>query len=637
MDTAQQPEQSAVALARPAGKGMKNAKTVWTLLVGLKDLLVLSFMLLFFGFLFIGMVSSPNPAGGKKGALLIDLSGVLVEQAEEPDPAELLTGQSSLLRQTELRDLVRALDGAAKDKAIKTVVLDMNGFLGAGAVSLNDVAAALDRVRAAKKPVLAYATGYTDDSYFLAAHASEIWIDPMGAVAFAGPGGSQPYFKGLIDRLGVNVHIYRVGKYKSFVEPYTRSDMSPEAKQSDQALVDALWENWRTDVAKARPKAKLDAAIANPVGSGGDLAKTALGYGLVDRVADFGTFNKRVAELAGTDEDDIAHGYKHSELATWLAGHPEASFGDAIGVVQVAGSIVDGEAPAGTAGGDTIAKLIRRALADKKIKALVVRVNSPGGSALASEVIRSAMLDAKAQGLPVVVSMGNVAASGGYWVATGADRIFAEPSTVTGSIGVFAVLPTFENTASRYGITTDGVRTTPLSGQPDILSGTTPEFDRFLQTGIDATYARFLGLVAANRKMPVEKVAEIAQGRVWDGGTARQLGLVDSFGSLNDAVAEAAKLAKLDPAKVRQLWLRSEPGFLSALLTGFSGTPTGAVHRDAVSRLAQRQEARLIGGFRAAGDIMAGPVVQVRCMACPPQIGAAPRLGLRQIIRNGEN
>ena len=634
MQTAEKFGQTPVPTAKPGSTGLKNVKTVWTLLVGLKDLLVLALMLLFFGLLLIGMFSSPNPAGSKKGALLISLQGVLVEQAEEPDPRELLTGQATLIKQTELRDVVRALEAAAKDDATKTVVLDLDSFFGAGQVVLSDVAAALNKVRAAKKPILAYATAYTDDSYFLAAHATEVWLNPMGAVAFAGPGGSQPYFKGLIDRLGVNVHVYRVGKYKSFVEPFTRSDQSPEARESSQALVDALWEDWRNRITTARPKAALSAAIANPVGAGGDLAKAAQAYGLIDRLGDRSAFDDRVAEIAGADTDDKAHGYKHIDLAAWILNHPEKASGDAIGVVQVVGAIVDGEAAAGTAGGDTIARLINDAVADKKLKALVVRVDSPGGSALASEVIRRAMLDAKKAGLPVVVSMGNVAASGGYWVATGGDKIFAEPSTITGSIGVFAVLPTFENTAARYGVTADGVRTTPLSGQPDIIGGTTPELDRYIQSGIDATYARFLNLVSTNRKLPADKVAEIAQGRVWHGGTARQLGLVDSFGTLNDAVAEAAKRAKLDPAKVRQLWLKSEPGFLSAFLGGFSAKATNAGHRDAVSRLAAIQEARLMAGFRAAGDVAAGPVIQVRCMACPSPALPMPRRALTRLIND---
>jgi protease-4 len=230
--------------------------------------------------------------------------------------------------------------------------------------------------------------------------------------------------------------------------------------------------------------------------------------------------------------------------------------------------------------------------------------------------------------------MGNVAASGGYWVAMGGDHIFAEPATITGSIGVFGLLPTFENTTARYGITHDGVRTTPLSGQPDILGGTTPELDRFIQAGIDSTYARFLNLVATNRKLPLAKVQEIAQGRVWDGGSARQLGLVDAFGSLDDAVAEAAKRAKIDPAKVRRVWLEREPDFLTSLLKGFGPPAASITHRDIVSRLAARQEAQLMAGFRDAGRVMAGPAIQVRCISCPAPISNMRRPALLNLLLN---
>ncbi len=596
---------------------MQNAKTVWRILVALKDGLVLGAMLLFFGFLFVGLISSPNPAGSRDGALLLDLKGTMVEQPDEVSPRELLVGQGSVMSQTRVRDVIRAIEAAITDDDTKTVVLDLDSFLGAGQVAITDVGAALDKVRAAKKPVLAFATGYSDDGYLLAAHASEVWLDPMGGIAFAGPGGTQPYFKGLIDRMGVNVHVYRVGKYKSFVEPYTRAEQSPEAKESNQALVDHLWAEWRANVAKARPKAQLDAAIANPVGTDGDLAKAALAYGLVDKIGNKDAFGKRVAELAGNDDDDKPAAYNNTNLAAWVLTNPESSRGDAIGIVHVAGEIVDGQAGAGTAGGDTIAGLIQTGLAKKNLKALVVRVDSPGGSAFASERIRLAMLDAKAKGLPVVVSMGNVAASGGYWVAMGGDTIFAEPATVTGSIGVFGILPTFENTAARYGVTGDGVRTTPLSGQPDILRGTTPEVDKFIQTGIENTYARFLSLVSAARKMPVEKVHELAQGRVWDGGSARQLGLVDSFGSLDDAVAEAAKRAKIDPTNVRRVWLENEPDFLTSFFTNAPPAATRVTHPDIISRLSARRQAQLMAGFRDAGQVIAGPAIQVRCISCP--------------------
>jgi protease IV len=247
-----------------------------------------------------------------------------------------------------------------------------------------------------------------------------------------------------------------------------------------------------------------------------------------------------------------------------------------------------------------------------------LRVDSPGGSAFASEKIRLALMEAKRAGLPVVVSMGNVAASGGYWVAMAGDKIFAEPSTITGSIGVFGIIPSFENTLGRYGITSDGVKTTPLSGQPDFIGGFTPETDRFIQTGVEDVYTRFLRLVATSRKLPPEKVAEIAQGRVWDGGTARQLGLVDAFGSLDDAVAEAAKRAKIAPDNVRRVVLAPKENYLSSLLAGWG---TAKIMRsDLVTKLLHQQQAAFLAGMNDAASVLTGPAVQVRCFSCPPTV-----------------
>lgn len=604
---------------------MKLVKGAWKLLVGIKDGLVLLGMLLFFGGLYALLSSSPNPDGGQDGALLLALDGPVVEQRETLDPRDLLLGQASMGKQYELSEILQALKAAETDDDIKTVVLDLDSFAGGGQVALENVAAALDRVKAAKKPVLAFATGYFDDAYLLAAHASEVWLDPMGAALFAGPGGSQLYYKGLIDRLGVNVHVYRVGKFKSFVEPYILNQQSPDAKAANQALADALWTNWQDNVGKARPKAKIAAFVADPVAgvraAGGSLAKAALAAGLVDKLGDRTAFGQRVAALAGGDDDGPAGNFNYSELDEYVAAHPASRSGKQIGIVTIAGNIVDGEAPAGTAGGDTISSLIENALADKNLKALVVRVDSPGGSALASEKIRLAIAQAKAKGLPVVISMGNVAASGGYWVTGTADKVFAEPSTITGSIGVFGILPTFEATLAKYGVTADGTRTTPLSGQPDLLGGTNAATDAFIQAAVEDIYARFLRLVSKSRKIPLEKVSEIAQGRVWDGGTARQLGLVDAFGSLDEAVAEAARLAKIAPDNVARIYLKQKPDFFASLLSGgvHAASPT---RTDIFTRMLRQQQAQLIAGLGDAKALLDGPAIQARCLECPAPLRA---------------
>jgi protease IV len=614
---------------------MKLVKAAWKLLVGVKDGLVLLFMLLFFGALYTILNSSPNPDDAREGSLLLSLDGTIVEQPEQVGTEQLLSGQISSARQYRLRDIIHALNVAAKDDDVKAVVLNLDGFGGGGHVTLSRVGEALDLVKAAKKPVLAFATTYSDDAYLLASHASEVWMDPLGAALFAGPGGSRLYYKGLIDRLGANVHVYRVGKYKSFVEPYTRSDQSEEARAADKALAETLWTNWQDEVKKSRPKAQLATIIADPAAvvkaSGGSLSKAAQSAGLIDTLGDEIAFGKRVAKLSGAEEDGLSGNFNHYGLDDYVAANPVTTSGEAIGIITVAGEIVDGQAGAGTSGGDTIAALIRSGIADQDLKALVVRIDSPGGSATASEKIRLAVLEAKAQGIPVITSMGDVAASGGYWVAAAGDKIFAEPSTITGSIGVFGIIPTFEKTLARYGVTTDGVKTTVLSGQPDIFGGTTAAADSIIQAGIEDIYGRFLALVAASRKMPVEKVNEIAQGRVWDGGTARQIGLVDAFGSLDDAVAEAAKRAKIDVDDVNRVYLEQEEDWPASLFTGMSVRDPAV---DIFTALVRRQQDQIASGLLDAEKLISGPAIQVRCLECATTPKPNARRSLMTIIKS---
>jgi protease IV len=438
-------------------------------------------------------------------------------------------------------------------------------------------------------------------------------------VLFTGPGGTQPYYKGLVDRLGVNVHVYRVGKYKSFVEPYTLTGQSAESRAANQALAGALWDDWQVHVRKARPQADFASILADPAAAadGKGLATLALSRKLVDKLADATAFGVRVAEISGGDGDKAPGNFKYSDLDAYVAANPPSNSGSSIGIVTIAGTIVDGSAPAGTAGGDSVSTLIHKAARDDSIKALVVRVDSPGGSALASEQIRLAMETVRKAKKPVIVSMANVAASGGYWVAMAGDKVFAEPATITGSIGVFGIFPTLETTLSRYGVTSDGVKTTPLSGQPDIVAGTTPETDRVFQAGVEDIYRKFLSLVSGARKLPVERVDEIAQGRVWAGGDARQLGLIDAFGSLDDAVAEAAKRAKIVADDVAKVWIEDEPDFLSGLISGFTARAGQAGSPDIMSQMVRRQQALLIASTRDSAQIITGPAVQIRCLACP--------------------
>ncbi len=600
---------------------MNLVRGAWRILVGIKDGLVLLAMLLFFGLLAAALTARPGTKAIGTGALVMELKGSIVEQPANISPTQALTGGSQL-KQYRLRDIVAALDAAATDDRVKTVVLDLDGFTGGGQVALGDVGEALDKVRA-KKPVLAFATGYSDDAYQLAAHASEIWLDPMGLALFAGPGGSRLYYKGLFERVGANVHVYKVGKFKSAVEPFILDKASPEAKENATALYASLWQGWQADVMKARPKAQLAAFVTDPaaaVAASGDPAAAALKAGIVDKLADRTAFNKRVAALAGPGKKEQA--YARIELKPYIAAKARKTGDKAIGVVTVAGVISDGEAEAGSAGGETIGKIIDKAVASDKYKALVLRVDSPGGSALASERIRSALVAARAKGMPVVVSMGNVAASGGYWVSMAADKVFAEPTTITGSIGVFGIIPTFENSIKKIGVTTDGVTTTPLSGQPDVVGGTNAAFDQVVQTSVESVYGRFIALVSGARKLAPARVDEIAQGRVWDGGTARQLGLVDAFGGVEEAIADAAQRAKLDPKEPHAVWLDKAPGWREALAGMFGSDDETEAATDLLSTLARQRMAVFAGVAEDAKLMMSSSAVQARCLECP--VAATP-------------
>jgi len=607
-------------------------RKVWRLLVAIKDALALIFLLLFFVVLFGLLAGRPN-AGlpVSEGALLIELDGIVSEQPAEVDTVTALSGGNQL-QEIRVRDVVHALESAADDKRVTSVVLDLDRFLGGGQVSLAEIGTAIDKVRAKRKPVLAFATAYTTDSYQIASHASEIWADSVGGVAIAGPGGSRLYYKGLMDRLGITANIYRVGTFKSAVEPFLRGDQSPEAKEANLAYASVLWDNWLTDVKKARPKAKIDAYIADTAGAvraaGNDMSKASLDAGLIDKLGSRMAFNTRVAEISGAYDDSKPWEYNAIPLENWVAANPPELKGSAIAVVPVVGEIVDGEAPTGTAGGTTVAQHILDAAADDGTKAIVLRVDSPGGSVLASEEIRQALLAAKAKKLPVVVSMANVAASGGYWISTPADRIFAEPETITGSIGVFGILPSFEQALGKIGVTADGIATTPLSGQPDVFGGVNDDFNALAQASVEDIYARFTGLVAKSRKQPLDKVQAIAEGRVWAGGTARQLGLVDQFGGLPEALAAAAKLAKVE-GDFHAEYYEDEPSEFAKMLANWgkseeevAAAPRGWFGIAAMNR--QLTERRLMQDMALLTQTGS---VQTACLDCRGYLPAVPRAG----------
>ena len=606
---------------------MKFASKVWRLLVGLKDALALLFLALFFALIFAALSARPIAGRVEKGALLLELNGAVVEEKSRVDPFDLLLSGQAPTREFQARDIERALDLAAKDSRVKVVVLDLSRFMGGRFVHLREIGAAMDGVRKAGKPVLTFANAYLDDGIQLAAHSSEAWLDPMGEAFVAGPGGNMNYYKGLIDRFKVNAHVYRVGTYKSFVEPYVRSDMSPEARQAYQDVYGALWEAWKADVKKARPRARIDELASDPVGlmkaAGGDFAQGAKAAGVVDRLGDKTEFEKRVTDLVGASDanDDVP--YAHTRLAAWLTANPERQPGKAIAVVTIAGDIVDGDAGPGEAGGERIAKALDDNIGGG-FKALVVRIDSPGGSVTAAERIRRAIQRWRDAKIPVVVSMGNLAASGGYWVSTPGQRVFADPATVTGSIGVFAVLPSFERTLADYGVTSDGVHTTALSGQPDIFGGFTPELNNLLQSSVENTYGKFVSLVAKARARTPEQIDAVAQGRVWPGAEARARGLVDEMGDLHAALAYAARLGGLGNDRWHAEFLGEKLDTFSSLLEGLQTDPKdNAAAYDLAGLVGARQRAQAGRALMQLEGLLGTRGVQAYCLECPPRPGLA--------------
>jgi len=632
---------------------MGFARKVWHLLVGIKDALALAFLLLFFGVLFAALSARPSADAVRDGALLLRLDGAVVEEVASADPLNLLLSSAAPIRQYAARDVVRAIDAAAGDARIKALALDLSTFTGGGQVHMIEIGEALDRFRAADKPVLTYAVAYADDALLLAAHSSEVWVDPLGGAVVRGPGGQNLYYGPALERFGITAHVYRVGTYKSAVEPYMLSGMSEPARRNAQEVYGSIFARWQEDITKARPKAQLARAAQDITGlvaaSGGDTARAAIAAGLVDKAGTQDEWGKRIAAIAGKDDLDQAPGaFAHTTLDAWLAdmgpeGTPGGSFmGTAparIGVVTIAGEISDGNAGPGSAGAERIVAALDDAL-DDDLAGLVVRVDSPGGSVTGSEAIRRAVLRHKARGIPVAISMVNLTASGGYWVATTGDRLFASPSTATGSIGVFGVVPSFEEALARYGVTSDGVQTTPLSGQPDPFGGFSPAADALLQSAVSSTYARFLGLVADARHITPERADELGQGRIWDGGTARQLGLVDQFGDLDDALAWVAQRAGAQDGAYSPVFLgREQAGWgpvLERMLMPSARVAVAArTGHDLFSQIAGQEQARLGQALSAISGLLEVRGAQALCLSCPIEPGTAvpPAAGLRQAGR----
>jgi protease IV len=531
-------------------------KGVWGFLVGLKEVivtvLVIGLLVLVLRSLFAG---DGAPSVPDDAALALNLDGYVVEQRTEVNPLATLTDPmaATLPAQTLLRDVVEAIDSAAKDTRIKALTLELDYFAGAGPATLETISEALGRFKASGKAIYAHGQYYSDASYYLASRATSISLDPMGGVMLTGYGSYNLYMKDAIDKLKVNVNIFRVGKYKSAVEPYARNDMSPEAREESQALFDVLWDKYKSDVELGRGKgikiqSYIDSMAQAVPALKGDISRYAFETKLVDKLQSREQYIADMARLVGADEDDDGlPSYRQVSMDAYLVASRTLvnKPGDKIAVVYAAGEIIDGDHGPGVAGGDTVARLLRKAAQDDSVKAIVLRIDSPGGSVTASEIIRRAVTDARAAQKPVIASMGTLAASGGYWIATGADEIYAQPTTITGSIGIFGMIPTFEKTAALVGVKSDGVGTTTLSASGDLAQGFTEPVRALIQATVNHGYDQFIDRVAKARHLTPERVNDIAQGRVWAGATAQQLKLVDRFGDLDAALAAAAARAKL--------------------------------------------------------------------------------------------
>ena len=514
--------------------------------------------LVFFGCLFLvlllitaGIAGTREHAVQAGSVLVLQPQGTLVEQYSI-DP--LQRAMSSLSggepRQIQLRDLVRAIDTAATDSRISRILLLPGDLQAGGFAALREVGAALDRFRATGKPVLAWAVNLDQNQYYLAAHADRILLDPQGGVMLTGLANYRLYYKDLLDKLGVDVHLFRVGEYKSAAEPYILDHASDDAKRADSFWLGGLWDTWLAEVGKLRKidpatlRADVDNLPQNIASTQGDLAQLAINEHLADGVA---TRAGLIAALraAGVPAGVKGHGFRAVSLAQYLPPATLDTFASGVTIVVAEGEISDGKQPPGSIGGESTAALIRAARENPKTKALVLRVNSPGGAVYAAEEIRREVELTRKAGIPVVVSMGDVAASGGYWISMDANRIFAEPNTITGSIGIFGLFYSVPDTLAKLGVYSDGVATGPMAGAFDITRPLDPAVGAFIQATINKGYRDFVGNVAKARHMSVPAVNAIAQGRVWTGQQALQRGLTDELGGLRAATAYAAALAHL--------------------------------------------------------------------------------------------
>lgn len=527
---------------------------VWRLLDGIRKFLHLVLLLIIFGFVLAALHSSA-PTMPHIAALIIEPEGELVEQLSG-DPVRRAFGQASggPAPETLLKDVIDAIGAAKYDSRIKLIVLDLGSLSTSGLSKLQEIAAALRDFRTSGKRVVVAADSLDQTQYYLAAQAGELYLDPLGLVYIDGFSYYRMFLKDAIDKLGIDVNVFKAGTFKSFTDQFSRSDMAPSEREETTVWLEALWNAYAQDVARARslPANALNDYVAEEAVAlaavNGDAAKLALQRGLVTALKSRRQMAEELKTLVGEDSD--SHSFNSVGMAQYLASVRSkkairSKSDSKVGIVVAAGEMLDGHQPPGTIGGESTADLLRQARYDSAIKAVVLRVDSPGGSMFAAEQILREVQALRKAGKPVVVSMSTYAASGGYYISAGANQIFASPTTLTGSIGVFSVIPTFQRTLEKIGVSVDGLGTTPLAGDMRVDRALSPATKQILQSSVNHAYAEFLRRVSDGRKKSVEDVDKIAQGRVWAGTDAQRIGLVDHLGGLKDATDAAAKLAQL--------------------------------------------------------------------------------------------
>lgn len=552
-------------------------KWTWRVMNFMREF-ILNLFLIFLILICVGIyfqINSANaPAEVPRGALKVDLTGVVVDQPSVSNRLskigrQLLGASSDRLKENSLFDVVNAIRQAKDDKNITGMVLELRDFAGADQPSLHYIGKALREFRDSGKPIYATGDSYSQAQYYLASFANKVWLSSQGNVDLHGFATNSLYYKTLLEKLKVTSHVFRVGTYKSAVEPFLRDDMSPAARDADSRWIGELWNNYLETIAANRQLTTqqlfpgAQGVLDGLQKVGGDTARYAKDNKLVDELASRALVDQQLVKIFGLNKQD--NQYNNISIYDYPLNDNSNQNGN-IAVIVANGAIMDGEETPGQVGGDTTAKQIRDARLDAKIKAIILRVNSPGGSVSASEVIREELAAAREAGKPVVVSMGGMAASGGYWISTPANYIIASPSTLTGSIGIFGVINTVENSLGAIGVHTDGVATSPLADVA-LTKALPPEVQQLMQLTIENGYKNFIDLVAKSRHKTPEQIDQIAQGHVWTGSDAKANGLVDELGDFDDAVAKAAELAKLKDYQL--IWSQDQPTLFDALLSQF--------------------------------------------------------------------